>query len=299
MEAVLAETVKVAGPENAPGEETVPEGIHPTAIVSPGARLGQGVRIGPWCSIGPNVVVGDGVEMISSVVVGGHTTLGEGSRYFPFSTVGLAPQDLKYRGEPTRCEIGPRTVVREHVTIHRGTATGSGLTHVGADCLIMANAHVAHDCTLGDRVIIVNNVVMGGHVSIADDARIMGAAAIHQFVRIGRAALVGGVAGVEADVIPYGSVLGNRARLIGLHWIWLRRNGVQSAEIHRMRQAFRTLYPRNGEGGVFARRVEAVRAQFADDPKIMEILEFIEAPSRRGLVRVATTDFASSETEGA
>ncbi|NHN83429.1 acyl-ACP--UDP-N-acetylglucosamine O-acyltransferase [Acetobacter musti] len=297
MEAVLGEAIKAAGRGVTRDRQPASADVHPTAIVSPGARLGAGVKIGPWCSIGPDVVVGDGVEMIASVIVDGHTTLGEGSRYFPFTTVGLAPQDLKYRGEPTRCEIGARTVVREHVTIHRGTATGTGLTKVGANCLIMANAHVAHDCTLGDRVIIVNNVVMGGHVFIADDARVMGAAAIHQFVRIGRAALVGGVAGVEADVIPYGSVLGNRARLVGLHWIWLRRNGVSSGEMHRMRQAFRTLYPRNGEGGVFAQRIDLVRREFGDDPKIAEILAFIEAPSRRGLVRVASGDFSASETE--
>lgn len=297
MEAVLAESMKTVSTGLSGSLETLPQGIHPTAIIAPGAKLGKGVRIGPWCSIGPNVEVGDGVEMLANVIVDGHTRLGEKSRYYPFVTIGLAPQDLKYSGEPTRCEIGARTVVREHVTIHRGTATGTGITHVGADCLIMANAHVAHDCTLGDRVIIVNNVVMGGHVNIADDARVMGSAAIHQFVRIGRAALVGGVAGVEADVIPYGSVLGNRARLVGLHWIWLRRNGVKSEERHRMRQAFRLLYPRDAEGDVFSQRLEQVRAEFGDDPKIAEILAFIDAPSRRGLVRVATAGFTSSETE--
>ena len=196
--------------------------IHPTAIVAPGARLGRGVVIGPWCTVGPNVVLDDNVQLVSHVVVDGHTHLADGVKIYPFVSVGLDPQDLKYKGEPTRCEIGPRTVVREHVTIHRGTATGTGLTRIGADCLIMANAHVAHDCDLGDRVIIVNNVVMGGHVHIADDVRVMGSAAIHQFVRIGRAAMIGGVTGVEADVIPYGSVMGNRARLVGLHWVWLR-----------------------------------------------------------------------------
>ncbi|KXV68308.1 acyl-ACP--UDP-N-acetylglucosamine O-acyltransferase [Acetobacter malorum] len=274
--------------------------VHPTAIVAPEAQLGRGVVIGPWCSVGPNVVIEDNVELISHVVVDGHTRLGAGSRYFPFSTIGMAPQDLKYKGEPTRCEVGARTVVREHVTIHRGTAVGTGLTHIGDDVLIMANAHVAHDCTLGDRVIIVNNVVMGGHVTIEDDARVMGSAAIHQFVRIGHAALVGGVAGVEADVIPYGSVLGNRARLVGLHWIWLRRNGVQSAEIHRMRKAFFTLYPKGAsEDGPFAARLEIMRREFGDEPRVREILEFIDAPSRRGLVRVARGDFSTAETEGA
>ncbi|MBO1323677.1 acyl-ACP--UDP-N-acetylglucosamine O-acyltransferase [Acetobacter sp. TBRC 12305] len=280
-------------------EEARPTVIHPTALVASGARLGVGVKIGPWCSVGPNVVIEDGVELISHVVVDGQTRLGAGSRYFPFCTVGMAPQDLKYKGEPTRCEIGARTVVREHVTIHRGTATGSGVTRVGSDVLIMANAHVAHDCVLGDRVIIVNNVVMGGHVSIGDDARIMGSAAIHQFVRIGHAALVGGVAGVEADVIPYGSVLGNRARLIGLHWIWLRRNGVQSHDIHDMRRAFLTLYPKNGGDAPFAVRLDAVRQGFAHNARIQEILAFIDAPSRRGLVRPARGDASGLDTEGA
>lgn len=273
--------------------------VHPTAIVAPEAKVGKGVIIGPWCTIGPNVVIEDNVELISHVVVDGCTRLGEGSQYYPFCTIGMAPQDLKYKGEPTRCEVGARTVVREHVTIHRGTATGSGVTHVGDDVLIMANAHVAHDCWLGNRVIIVNNVVMGGHVVIDDDARIMGSAAIHQFVRIGHAALVGGVAGVEADVIPYGSVLGNRARLVSLHWIWLRRNGVQSAEIHRMRKAYFTLYPKSGEEGTFATRLEAVRSEYGDNPRIQEILAFIDAPSRRGLVRIARGDYSTAETEGA
>lgn len=281
-------------------EEARQARVHPTALVAPGAVLGQGVVIGPWCTVGPNVVLDDGVELISHVVVDGHTHLGAHSRYFPFCTVGMAPQDLKYKGEPTRCEVGARTVVREHVTIHRGTATGSGLTRVGQDVLIMANAHVAHDCVLGDRVIIVNNVVMGGHVTIGNDARVMGSAAIHQFVRIGHAALVGGVAGVEADVIPYGSVLGNRARLIGLHWIWLRRNGVQSAEIHRMRKAFLTLYPKVCGDVSFQARLEQMRREFAGDTRIEEILSFIDAPSHRGLVRPARAGTADQvETEGA
>ncbi|AZV39667.1 acyl-[acyl-carrier-protein]--UDP-N-acetylglucosamine O-acyltransferase [Komagataeibacter xylinus] len=271
--------------------------IHPSSIVSSRARIGGGVRIGPWCTVGPDVEIGDNVELISHVVIDGHTTLGEGVVCYPFTTVGMAPQDLKYRGEPTACVVGARTIIRENVTIHRGTATGTGITCIGPDCLIMANSHVAHDCTLGRGVIIVNNVVMGGHVTIGDDARIMGAAALHQFVRIGRAALVGGVCGVEADVIPYGSVLGNRARLVGLHWIWLRRNGVQPDEIRRMRQAFRALYPKaaHATGTVFQTRLEHVRNTYADDARVVEILDFIAAPSHRGLVRVQGGDMIESD----
>lgn len=273
--------------------------IHPSALVSADARIGGNVRIGPWCSVGPNVVLGDDVQLISHVVIDGHTEIGAGVTCYPFCTVGMAPQDLKYRGEPTQCVVGARTVIRENVTIHRGTATGGGVTRVGSDCLIMANAHVAHDCLLGDRVIIVNNVVMGGHVEIGNDARIMGAAALHQFVRIGRAAMVGGVCGVESDVIPYGSVMGNRARLVGLHWVWLRRSGVSPADMHRLRHAFRMLYPRQPAGApVFEQRLAQVRAQFGDDPRVAEILAFIDAPSRRGLVRVAIKG-ATEESEGA
>ena len=161
--------------------------IHPSAIVAPGATIGEAVRIGPWCSVGPEVVIEDGAELVSHVVVDGRTRIGAGAKLWPFCTVGLAPQDLKYQGEPTQTEVGPRTRVREHVTIHRGTVTGSGITRVGADCLLMAVVHVAHDCDIGAGVIIANNVVMGGHVSIGDGAVIGGAAALHQFVRIGRA----------------------------------------------------------------------------------------------------------------
>lgn len=274
--------------------------IHPAAIVAAGARIGENVRIGPWCSIGPEVTIGDGARLLSHVVVDGRTTIGAGAQLYPFCTVGLAPQDLKYRGEPTRCEIGARTVIRENVTIHRGTGTGGGLTRVGEDCLIMANAHVAHDCLLGDKVIIVNNVVMGGHVEIDDHARIMGSAALHQFVRIGRAAMVGGVCGVEADVIPYGSVMGNRARLVGLHWVWLKRSGVAASELQRLRRAFRMLYPRTrAEDRVFEERLARVRAEFAHDPRVAEIIAFIDAPSKRGLVRAARLGAAPEESEGA
>ncbi|MDR3533118.1 MAG: acyl-ACP--UDP-N-acetylglucosamine O-acyltransferase [Rhodopila sp.] len=256
--------------------------IHPTAIVAHGAEVGPGVQIGPFCTVGPNVVIEAGAKLVSHVVVEGHTRIGEGAQLFPFCTVGLPPQDFKYKGEPTRCEIGARTLVREHCTIHRGTVTGTGTTRVGNDCMLMAVVHVAHDCTLGNNVIVANNAVMGGHVSIADHAVIGGAAAIHQFVRIGRAAMIGGVSGVEADVIPFGSVIGNRARLAGLNVIGLKRRGFDKAAIHRLHIAFRALYSKEG---VFAQRLEAMRARFGDDPLVAEVLEFIDTPSHRGLIR--------------
>jgi UDP-N-acetylglucosamine acyltransferase len=258
--------------------------IHKLAVVDPAARLGMNVEIGPFCTVGPDVEVGDGVRMISHVVADGHTRIGADAVLYPFSTVGMAPQDLKYRDEPTRTEIGARTQIREHVTIHRGTAHGRGITRVGTDCLLMATAHVAHDCLLGNGVIVANNVVMGGHVSIGDHAVIGGAAAIHQFVRIGRAAMIGGVSGVEADVIPFGTVLGNRARLASLNVIGLRRRGFNKDQVARLRAAFKLMFR---GAGVFAQRIEQARALYGEDSLVAEVLAFIDVPSKRGLIRAA------------
>ena len=258
--------------------------IDPSAIVAPGAAIGEGASIGPWCHVGPEAVIGPGVRLISHVVVDGQTTIGAGAVLYPFCTVGMAPQDLKYKGEPTRTEVGARTQIREHVTIHRGTVTGSGITRVGNDCLLMAVVHVAHDCDLGNGVVIANNVAIGGHVSIGDNAVVGGAAAIHQFVRIGRAAMVGGMSGVEADVIPFGSVIGNRARLAGLNVIGLRRRGFDRSQIHSLRLAFLHLFKGTG---VFADRAAAVRAEYGDEPLVAEMLAFVDSPSKRGLIRSA------------
>lgn len=256
--------------------------IHPTAIVDPHAEIGIGVTVGPYCTVGPNVAIGDGAGLVSHVVVDGHTTIGQGAMLFPFCSVGLQPQDLKYKGEPTRCEIGARTHIREHCSIHRGTVTGRGITSIGTDCLIMAVAHVAHDCSLGNGVIVANNVVMGGHVSIGDHAVIGGAAAIHQFVRIGRAAMIGGVSGVGGDVIPFGSVIGNHAHLASLNVIGLKRRGYDKAQIQRLHLAFNLLYR---QPGIFAERLVETRERFGTDPLVAEVLAFMDADSHRGLIR--------------
>jgi UDP-N-acetylglucosamine acyltransferase len=258
--------------------------IHRLAVVDPAARLGMNVEIGPFCTVGPDAELDDGARLISHVVVDGHSFIGADAVLYPFSTVGMAPQDLKYRDEPTRTEIGARAQIREHVTIHRGTATGRGITRVGDDCMLMGAAHVAHDCVLGHGVIVANNVVMGGHVSIGDHAVIGGAAAIHQYVRIGRAAMIGGVSGVEADVIPFGTVLGNRARLASLNVIGLRRRGFGKDQVARLRAAFKLLFR---GAGVFAQRLEQVRAVHGEDSLVAEMLAFIDSPSRRGLIRAA------------
>lgn len=274
--------------------EAVVTRIHPSAVVAPGAEIGAGVEIGPFCTIGPDAVIEDGARLISHVVVDGHARIGAGAVLYPFVTVGMPPQDVKYRGEPTRVEIGARAQLREHVTVHRGTAQGSGVTRVGAGCYLLAVSHVAHDCELGDGVIVANNVVMGGHVRIGDHAYIGGAAAIHQFVRIGRAAMVGGVAGVEADVIPFGLVLGNRARLSGLNIIGLRRRGVDKARIHRLRAAFRGLFVAQG---VMADRFAQVEADYGDDALVAEIVAFMRADSHRGLIRARVRTQDGDEEE--
>jgi UDP-N-acetylglucosamine acyltransferase len=255
--------------------------------VAPTASIGADVTIGPWCQVGPNVSIADGAHLISHVVVDGHTTIGEAAVLYPFSTVGMAPQDLKYKNEPTRCALGARSQVREHVTVHRGTVTGSGLTRVGDDCLLMAGVHVAHDCDVGNHVVVANNVLMGGHVTVGDNAVIGGGAAIHQFTRIGRAAMIGGMAGVEADVIPFGTVMGNRAHLAGLNVVGLKRRGYDRAQIHAVRAAFRLMF--RGDG-VFSERLEEARATFGHEVLVAELLAFIDTPSRRGLIRSAAIE---------
>ena len=269
--------------------------IAPTALVSPGAVIAAGCRIGPFCIVGPGAVLEEGVDLASHVVLDGDVRLGAGVKVAPFATIGLPPQDLKYKGQPTRVEIGPRTQIREHVTIHRGSVGGEGVTRVGADCLLMVGAHVAHDCTLGDRVILANNVLLAGHVTIGDTVFVGGGAAIHQFVRIGRHSVIGGVTGVEGDVIPYGSAMGNRARLVGLNLIGLKRRGFTRPQIHALRAAFRSLFR---SPGVFEERVAATEAAFGADPLVAEVIAFLRADSKRGLCRAGRNpDAAEDDSE--
>ena len=291
-EAALADTVSEPASGVAQDRQqgvSAAAAIHPTAVIEDGASVAAGASIGPWCHVGRDVVIEAGARLVSHVVVDGVTRIGEAAVLFPFCTVGLAPQDLKYCGEPTRCEIGARTQVREHCSVHRGTVTGTGITRVGADCLLMAVVHVAHDCALGDGVIVANNVVMGGHVTIGARAVIGGASALHQFVRVGRMAMVGGVTGVEADVIPFGRVIGNRARLAGLNLVGLQRSGLDRAGQQRLVAAFRALFPRRLDGvAVYAERLERVREAQGQDPLVAEVLAFLDAPSGRGVIGAST-----------
>ena len=220
--------------------------IHPSSVIEAGAKIGLGCQIGPFCHVGSRVVLGDGVVLKSHVVVAGNTEIGNDTIVFPFACIGEIPQDLKFAGEETSLVIGRRNRIREHVTMHTGTAGGGGITRIGDDGLFMAGCHVAHDVQIGDRVIIVNNAALAGHCIVEDDAIIGGLVGVHQWVRIGRGAIIGAVTMVANDVIPYGLVQAPRGELDGLNLIGLKRRGVSRSEISELRSAFRVLAKREG-----------------------------------------------------
>jgi UDP-N-acetylglucosamine acyltransferase len=254
--------------------------IHTTALVDPNAKLGANAEIGPYCVIGPDVELGDNVVLHSHVVITGRTALGEGCQVFPFAAIGHAPQDQKYRGEPSVLTVGPNTVIREHVTINPGTAGGHMATRVGANCLLMIGSHVAHDCHVGDKVILVNGVALGGHVTVGEGAIIGGLSAVHQFVRIGAYAFIGGMTGVAGDVIPFGLAAGtNRvASLSGLNIIGLKRKGCPREQIHELRQAYRMLFSAEG---TLKERLDDVEAMFSSNLLAREIIDFMKVDSDR------------------
>jgi UDP-N-acetylglucosamine acyltransferase len=258
----------------------VPSFVHPSAIVEAGARLGAGVRIGPFCHIGPVAALGDGVELISHVSIAGATTIGARSRVFPFASVGQEPQDLKYRGEPVRLTIGEDCLIREGVTMNPGTAGGGGETIVGARCVFLANSHVGHDCRLGESVLLSNNVMLGGHCQIGDFANLGGGSAAHQFVRIGAHAFVGGLAGVENDIIPFGIALGNRASLAGLNFVGLKRRGFSHSAIHALRRAYKMLF---APTGTLTERAEDVAAAFPEEEAVQQMVAFLRAGGNRAI----------------
>ncbi|MEO9899913.1 acyl-ACP--UDP-N-acetylglucosamine O-acyltransferase [Nisaea sp.] len=255
--------------------------IHPTAIVDPAAEIGSGVQIGPYCIIGPNIVLGDGCRLHAHVVLEGRTRIGAETEIFPFSSIGQIPQDLKYGGEPSELVIGARNVIREHVTMNIGTEGGGMITKVGDSCLFMAGSHVAHDCVVGDNVILANNATIAGHVTVGDFAILGGLSAARQFVRIGKHAMIGGLTGVENDVIPFGTVMGDRARLSGLNLIGLKRRGFTQEQIAELRKAYRLLF---ADEGTFLERVDSVAREFSDNEVVTDIVGFIRATSSRGAI---------------
>lgn len=252
--------------------------IHATAVIEDGATLADDVTIGPFCTVGKDVTLASGVQLVSHVSIGGRTQVGEGSRIFPFASIGHAPQDLKYSGEPSELIIGKNNMIREHVTMNPGTEGGGMLTSVGDNCLFMVASHVAHDCQVGNHVILANNATLAGHVTVGDKAIIGGLAAIHQFVRIGHNAIIGGMSGVEKDVIPYGSVMGERADLSGLNLIGLKRAEIDRESIHNLRNAYKALF--DNDKGTLSERAKSVRNQY-DSKEVQDVLDFLEADSSR------------------
>lgn len=256
--------------------------IHATAIIDKNATLGADVSVGPYCIVGGDVQLGDRVCLHSHVVLDGRTKVGDDTQIYPFSSIGLPPQDLKYKGEDSELVIGKRNTIREYVTMNPGTEDGGMRTVVGDDCLFMASTHVAHDCIVGNHVILANNATLAGHVEVGDFAIIGGLAAVHQFARIGRHAIVGGMTGVENNVIPYGSVVGERARLSGLNIIGLKRRAFSKEDITNLRTAYRMLF---AEEGTLAERIEDVANMFGENTAIMEVITFMKADSPRGLTQ--------------
>ncbi len=216
--------------------------IHPTAVVHPSAKVAENVQIGPHCFVGQDVTLGKGCVLMTGTVLDGRTEVGSDNRFFPYSVIGTDPQDLKYMGEESTLKIGNRNTFREHVTIHRGTAKGGGVTAIGDDNLFMACSHVAHDCTIGNNIVMANNVLLAGHITIEDDAGISGAVGIHHFTTVGKAAFVGGLTRIVRDVPPYMIVEGNPARVRGVNLVKIERLGFDENRVRALKEAYRTLW---------------------------------------------------------
>jgi UDP-N-acetylglucosamine acyltransferase len=251
--------------------------IDATARVATGAKIGKDVTIGPYCVLGPDVVVGDDCRLIAHVHVTGHTTIGPRTVIYPFASLGTPPQSVKYRGGPTRLIVGAECDIRECVTMNTGTEADRGLTEVGERCLFMVGSHVGHDCKVGSNVTFANNVSLGGHVMVGDNVVFGGHAAVRQFCRIGDGAMIVGLSGVRADVIPWGLASGPLADLVGLNVVGLRRRGFSKADVHRLRQAYQRMF---FGAGTFRERFEQVAAETAEDKLIGQVIDFIRAGSR-------------------
>ena len=255
--------------------------IHETAIVAKGAQVGSDCHIGAFCTVGGEVVLGDGVRLDSHVVVDGRTTIGDETHVYPFVSIGLAPQDLKYAGEPTGTEIGKRNHIREFVTIHRGTEGGGGTTRIGDGNLLMAQAHVAHDCQLGSEIIMANAATLAGHVEIADKASVGAYSGVHQFCRVGYEAFVGGYSVVVKDAMPFAIIQGNHAKCYGLNRLGMKRRGYSKETIDKLNHAFHLLLSAKLNT---TQAVARIREEISDCKEVDLLTRFIES-SKRGVVK--------------
>ena len=256
--------------------------IHSSAIIHPEAQLGKDVEVGPYATIGEHVRLHDGVVIGAHSVIDGWTEIGESARVFPFCSIGLAPQDLKYKDEPTLVRIGARTVIREFCTIHRGTTMGGNETVIGTDNFLMAYVHIAHDCQIGNHIIIANAATLAGHIIVEDYALIGGLTGVHQFVQIGAYAMVGACSAVSQDVPPFVSAVGNRARLFGLNMVGLRRRGFTPERLRALKKAYHIMF-RSGLSLVEA--VQKVQTELSESEDARRLVEFVTRKSKRGLCR--------------
>lgn len=254
--------------------------VHSTAIVDPKAQLAADVVVGAYSVVGPRVTLAAGVKVHSHVVLDGKTSIGERTEIYPFASIGQPPQDLKFRGEDSELIVGSDNTIREHVTMNSGTEGGGLVTKVGNKCAFLTGSHVGHDTIVADNVVLSNNVMLAGHCHIDDFVIVSGGAGVHQFTRIGKHAFIGGMSGVENDIIPYGMALGNRARLAGLNIIGMKRRGFAREQIQALRAAYRMLF---AEEGTLKERIEDVSAHFSDQPDVMDIITFMKSDTSRSI----------------
>ena len=256
--------------------------IHPTAIIDPAARVSPTCRIGPYCIVGPDVELGESCELMSHVVVQGPSRIGSHNVFFPFGSIGLPPQDLKYAGEPTLLEMGDRNRVREYVTINRGTVGGGGVTRVGSDCLIMAYTHIAHDCIIGDHVIMANAATLAGHVTVEDWAVVGALCPIHQYVRIGMHSYIGGGSTITRDVLPFSKTVSARdAKAYGLNSVGLERRGYSKERIRKIHHAYRVLLASKLNT---SQALEKLKSEGDQGEDVAMLIRFIET-SERGVIK--------------
>ncbi|MHA1523120.1 MAG: acyl-ACP--UDP-N-acetylglucosamine O-acyltransferase [Alphaproteobacteria bacterium] len=256
--------------------------IHPTAVIEDGALIGDNVSIGAFCHIGADVEIAADVRLDTHVVITGNTKIGQGCTVFPFAVLGKQPQDLKYDGTTTYLTIGAGSIIREHVTVHRGTPEGGGITRIGENCFLMVDSHVAHDCQIGNHVVLINQATLAGHCEVGDHTILGGLSALHQFVRVGSYVFVAGMVGIENDVIPFGLAKGRRrAYLTGLNLIGLKRRGVAKQSIYALRDVYRNLF--DGETRLIQERATAMASKHQGDSLVEELLAFVRERPERNL----------------
>jgi UDP-N-acetylglucosamine acyltransferase len=263
--------------------------IHPTAIIEPSVKLGKDVKIGPYCVITGNVILHDNVELKSHVTIANNTIIGSNTVIFPFASIGHVPQDLKYQGENSELIIGNNNVIREYVTINPGTTGGGMKTVIGNNCLLMIASHVAHDCILGNNIILANNATLGGHVTIEDFAIVGGMSAVHQFVRIGAHAMIGGMSGIDSDVMPFSMVVGERSGLIGINIVGLKRRGFDKDEINALRDAYNILFYSDSINN-FSSLVNQVQEKYPNLESIKKLVLFLKDEKSRGICKPKNSD---------